>query len=161
MSDQNVGVGSEHKRFAVITSSTTYLVINIALAILIIVVIAAILSGTIMLAVVEGISMEPLLQTGDVVFVVKTSPSQIKVGDVIVYHRYGGGFIIHRVIEIRRISPTTTGLVFITKGDNNPYPDPPVPASQVVGKVVSIGHLVIKIPALGVISLWFKSILRH
>ncbi len=161
MNTSEVGVSSKHKRFAVLTSSNTYLIINIVLATLIVIVIVAILSGTVMLAVVEGISMEPLLQTGDVVVVIKTSPTHIRVGDVIVYHRYGGGFIIHRVIEIKKLGTASNGLVFITKGDNNPYPDPPVLANQVVGKVLSVGDSVIKIPALGIISLWFKSLLHH
>jgi signal peptidase len=114
-------------------------------------------SGQSYIAVVSGSSMEPILSTGDVVFISPVrSPSEIGLGDVIVYKSQGGRYIIHRVINIISIGGKT---YFITKGDNNPIPDtfgygyPGVPFENIVGKVVSISGGVVKIPYIGIISL--------
>jgi signal peptidase len=114
-------------------------------------------SGQSYIAVVSGSSMEPILSTGDVVFIFPVrSPSEIGLGDVIVYKSQGGRYIIHRVINIISIGGKT---YFITKGDNNPIPDtfgygyPGVPFENIVGKVVSISGGVVKIPYIGIISL--------
>jgi signal peptidase len=114
-------------------------------------------SGQSYIAVVSGSSMEPILSTGDVVFISPVrSPSEIGLGDVIVYKSQGGRYIIHRVINIISIEGKT---YFITKGDNNPIPDtfgygyPGVPFENIVGKVVSISGGVVKIPYIGIISL--------
>lgn len=83
--------------------------------------------------VVDGISMLPTLQSGDVVFIVHVNPTDINVGDVIVY-RFTGNFygiylsnalIIHRVIYKYYYNGV---LCFVTKGDNNPLPDPGYPS---------------------------------
>ncbi|MEX0682403.1 MAG: signal peptidase I [Dehalococcoidia bacterium] len=96
-------------------------------------------------SVVSGVSMEPSMSLGDVVLMRETDPENIKVGDVIQY-RVPSGSIFHRVIEIEE---TTTGLVFITQGDNNNTPDDPVLQSQVEGRIVytipKVGWVPIKI----------------
>lgn len=83
--------------------------------------------------VVDGRSMLPTLQTGDIVFIEKVNPADIRVGDVIVY-RFTGNFygiyldnalIIHRVIYRYYHNGI---LCFVTKGDNNPFPDPGYPS---------------------------------
>ena len=71
--------------------------------------------------------MLPAIQPGDVV-IIDTRPENIQVGDVIIY-KYGTKLMGHRVIAIVEEG-------FITKGDNNPYPDNLVPNKAVVGKVV-------------------------
>jgi signal peptidase len=119
--------------------------------------IASLVSGQSYIAVVSGSSMEPILSTGDVVFIQPVkSPSEIRVGDVIVYRSQAGRYIIHRVINMINVG----GKVYlITKGDNNPVPDifgpgyPGVPFESIVGKVVSIEGDVLKIPYIGIISL--------
>jgi signal peptidase I, archaeal type len=84
--------------------------------------------------VVDGNSMLPTLQTGDLVLIVKENPTTISVGDVIVY-KYTGPFygvylsnvyIIHRVVYIYYNNEV---LCFVTKGDNNPLPDPGSPST--------------------------------
>jgi len=119
--------------------------------------IVSLLSGQSYVAVVSGTSMEPILSTGDVVFILPVkSPSEISLGDVIVYKSQSGRYIIHRVINMVSAGDKA---YFVTKGDNNPIPDtfgygyPGVPFENVVGKVVSIGGSVLKIPYVGVISL--------
>ncbi|MGC9071172.1 MAG: signal peptidase I [Acidilobus sp.] len=124
--------------------------------------------------VVDGRSMLPTLQSGDLVFVVKVPPSDIRVGDVIVY-RFTGNFygiplnnvlIIHRVIDIYYHNGT---LCFVTKGDNNQLPDPGypsycgyvslygtdvsgVPYWFILGKVIG-GRTPFTIPYVGALSL--------
>lgn len=115
--------------------------------------IASTISGQSYIAVVSGISMEPILSTGDLVIILPVKdPSEIHVGDVVVYKSVSGRYIIHRVINITNIGGDT---YFIIKGDNNPIPDPaPVPFESIVGKVISINGSVLKIPYMGVISLF-------
>jgi|Deesub1362B_J571_1020462.scaffolds.fasta_scaffold23399_2 signal peptidase len=111
------------------------------------------ISGITLLAVVEGRSMEPLLQTGDLVLVIRSGADGITVGDVIVYRKSDGSFIIHRVVQIKK---NGNMVYFVTKGDNNRFEDPPIPEESVIGKVAGVNHMVFKIPLLGYISLAFK-----
>lgn len=129
-------------------------VIDTVIFILVISFLALNLLGIVTLAVVEGKSMEPTLQTGDLVLVVKVSPENIRVGDVIVYKKPDGTFIIHRVIKIKNVD---NQFYYVTQGDNNPIPDGPgIPYGNVIGKVVSVGNAPIKVPAIGYLSLMFR-----
>jgi len=70
-----------------------------------------------------GVSMEPTLQSGNLILIEEVAPSEVKVGDIIVYKvpaaiqdHYGYPPIIaHRVIKIN----TERGINFRTKGDNS------------------------------------------
>jgi signal peptidase len=132
------------------------------------------------LAVVSGVSMEPLLHSGDVVFIEKVNPSNVKVGDIIVYKWVNGKYIIHRVVKVYEFNGK---LCFVTWGDDrrtNPIPDPGypsicgyikvedplsgstliasgIPSSEVIGKVVQIGNYIFKIPYIGTLALVIKS----
>ncbi|MEM4572576.1 MAG: signal peptidase I [Zestosphaera sp.] len=121
-------------------------VVDITIALAFIAVLTLILTGTLTLAVVEGKSMEPLLWTGDVVVVYKSS--EIRVGDVVIYESRGS-YIIHRVIEVR-------SNCYRIKGDNNPIPDGCIPKELIAGKVLSIGNSVIKIPGVGYLTLLMR-----
>ncbi len=149
----------------------------LVVAALIVVIVIAHVGLGLTAVIVDGRSMLPTLQSGDLVFVVRALPSQIKVGDVIVY-RFTGNFygyylqkalIIHRVIYIYYHGDT---MCFVTKGDNNPLPDPGypgycgfvevngtavsgVPYNVVVGVVVG-GKDPIAIPYIGSLSLELK-----
>ncbi len=112
-------------------------------------------SRVIMFAVVEGKSMEPLLQTGDVVIVINAGISKPNVGDVVVYRKADGTYVIHRVIAI-----DYANSCLIIKGDNNLMPDGCIASSRVVGKVLSVGTSVIKVPGLGYITLLFKALFK-
>jgi len=117
------------------------------------------------LAVVEGYSMYPLLREGDVVFAYKAPPEQIKPGHIIIFEGVGGKLIIHRVVEVKRVGD---GFYYVTKGDNNQIPDIMhfssgigIPYERVKGIVVSVNNAVVKIPYLGYLSIWFRSLLKH
>ena len=122
---------------------------------LIIVLIVLSLTRTIMFAVVEGKSMEPILQTGDLVIVVKKSVKALKVGDVIVYERPSGEFIIHRIVNILKLR---SGLIIIPKGDNNPVPDGEIPSSWIVGEVLEVNNAIVKFPGLGYVTLSLRAL---
>lgn len=112
------------------------------------------------LAAVDGESMLPTVREGDLVILLKVSdPSEIKVGDVVVYRSVGDRLIIHRVIEVLRVGDE---YFYVTKGDNNFFPDIGdsiygVSFSRIVGKVFSINGHIFKVPYLGYLSLWFRS----
>jgi signal peptidase len=100
-------------------------------------------------------SMEPVYYEGDVVVIKKVDPSELKVGDIIVFEAVGGGIpIVHRIEEIIE---EDDALYFVTKGDNNPFQDtyysPGVPGPKVIGTPV------LKIPKVGWISIWFRRLL--
>ncbi len=134
-------------------------------AIVILLILKVVLHTEIPIAAVASGSMLPTLERGDLVFVMGTSPKDIKVGDIIVYHSCQGPYIIHRVIAIKYINNT---YYFVTKGDDNPGTDywlgqfvdcatgkplPGVPQSRVAGKVITVGGYVIKVPYLGYVAL--------
>jgi signal peptidase len=90
---------------------------------------------------VTGTSMAPSVKEGDLIKYEKISPSEIEVGDIIVYripplvqkYRDCPLVVTHRVVEIRG---TTVGLYYRTKGDNNPAQDPwSVEYGDIIGKV--------------------------
>lgn len=122
-------------------------VIKYLIAILVVVAFFEVLkvaSGTdVPLAIVEGTSMLPTLHDGDVVMLVGAKPSDLKVGDIIVY-KYGSKFIIHKIIHVE---VKDGKYFFITQGENNRVPDPyPVSEDQVVGRVVCV-----LIPRVGIV----------
>lgn len=128
------------------------------LAVIVLTIIARTYLADIPVAVVKGNSMLPLLREGDIVFIVKANPSEIKEGDVIVFWTPNNAtLIIHRVIKVMWSKNTA---YYITKGDNNPFEDKyysiGVPYSKVVGKVASIGNSVYKIPYIGHLALIFR-----
>lgn len=97
------------------------------------------------LVIVSGRSMLPTLQVGDLVVGVKSS---FRVGDVVIWCASPTYCVIHRVIKI-------SGNVIVTKGDNNPAPDPPIPKSLVKYKVVLIIRKHLWLPAvLGILAVY-------
>lgn len=77
---------------------------------------------------VSGSSMLPALWPGDVLDVRRSAV--IRPGDLVVFQRYGR-LITHRVVAC------TSDLV-TTKGDRLRYPDEPVTASEILGRVVGV-----------------------
>jgi len=134
----------------------------------------AVLATEVPLAVVKSTSMTPTLNVGDIVIIVGIKPSEIHVGDIIIYnerimvqsfrdiHRYKpvkmDYIIIHRVVEVYH-DPKTGKYYFITKGDNNAIRDPwIVPEDGILGKAVTVKlngvEYIVKIPYIGFLSLY-------
>ncbi len=84
-------------------------------------------------------SMEPDYMVGDILICKEKEPSQIKVGDNVVYlgakQDYTGKVITHSVVEIQRNEQGE--YLFKTKGIANTVEDPLVHQDQVYGTVVS------------------------
>jgi len=90
-------------------------------------------------------SMEPTISAGDVIIVNSVAASQIGEGDVITYG--GERPTTHRVIGVTQQDGEPA---FQTKGDANDSPDPGVvPASEVNGKVMTLGGALFVIPFIG------------
>lgn len=87
-------------------------------------------NGPVTLSVGVGCSMWPTIKPGDLVIAVKTGPGGFHPGDIVIYRR-GDVFVSHRVIRI-------IGDVVITKGDNNPVADDPVPVESVRYRVAAV-----------------------
>ncbi len=88
---------------------------------------------------VTGASMIPSIWPGDIVTVERQETAPYLEGDIVLRKR-DGLLCIHRVVGERF---QDSRAVLITRGDSNSYDDSPLPASDVLGKVVSIqrGHL--------------------
>jgi signal peptidase len=66
-------------------------------------------------------SMYPTFITGDIIIVQKVNPSDLRVGDIIVFNRpYSDTPVVHRIIQIVNEG---NSLEFKVKGDFNPIPD--------------------------------------
>ena len=92
-------------------------------------------------------SMTPEYPVGALVYVKECPPEQIKVGDVLTYVANEDLLVVtHRVVSIDRENRS-----FITQGDVNKDPDPPVIYENVIGTVR------FSIPQLGYVSTYFTS----
>lgn len=142
----------------VLTRGKVFLAITIVLFMVLVVILALSLSHEAPAAIVKGRSMFPLLREGDIIFILRCSPEEIRTGDVVIYRsRYGGRLIIHRVIDIKYKDGVR---YFVTKGDNNPGVDFTefdsqlgVNQARIVGKVFSINNYVFKVPYIGNLAL--------
>ncbi|MBD5391106.1 hypothetical protein HDR67_03785 [bacterium] len=77
---------------------------------------------------VNGKSMQPLLHANDVVEI--AAIDSVHVGDILLYRRENGQFVLHRV---RKIEPN--GYTFV--GDHQALVEKNISASQLIGKVIS------------------------
>ncbi len=101
------------------------------------------IAGYQMYVVLSG-SMNPAFNTGSIVFVKPTEPTEIAEGDIITFSSSDDAtrLTTHRVVGLN----WDNGLSFITRGDANNVNDPsPVPAENIVGRVTGsvpyIGYL--------------------
>ncbi len=82
-------------------------------------------------------SMVPEYNLWDMIIIKKTDPSEIKIGDDVVYQGKVGDFadkiVTHRVIEWKY---SDNSYKFITKGIANDIEDPEIDENQIYGKVL-------------------------
>lgn len=87
-----------------------------------------------------GMSMWPTFKPGDALLLDDLNPSELAVGDVVVFlpshsARHPGSLVCHRIIAIE----TTGGMLwFTTQGDYNRKPDIKWSEEQLVGRVVEV-----------------------
>lgn len=87
----------------------------------------------------DGKSMHPTIQEGEKITVEPVAPSDVKVGDIILY-RFDRGVIAHRVVSIENAnnSALSPHHLFLLHGDASDTCDEPVELGQILGKVVSV-----------------------
>lgn len=94
-------------------------------------------------------SMEEELFPGDVAIIKKCNSNDVVVGDIIEY-QMEGYTVIHRIVEKNQRNGE---FFFVTKGDNNKYPDAKeVTEGQLIGKVI------FKIKYIGYPAIWLHLI---
>ena len=97
------------------------------------------------MAAVSSQSMWPTLRKGDLIFLQGVDkPEDLQVGDIIAF-QHPKGMTVHRVVEIG-------GDLITTKGDANPAEDTPIRFDMVVGRVLTIGGRLAKVPHVGSIA---------
>ena len=99
-------------------------------------------------AVILTDSMEPHINSNDLIVTAPVSGNDLRTGEVIMYHVTLGNStyqIVHRIVGVQSGS---SGVYYVTRGDNRNYTDPwKVYPDQVVGKVVLV------VPRVGVV--WY------
>ena len=81
-----------------------------------------------------GTSMLPSLWPGDLLAIQSAAYDEVVSGDIVLVMR-DNRFFVHRVVERRRVQD---GFSWITRGDAMPHNDPPVGASELLGRVAGI-----------------------
>jgi signal peptidase I len=89
-------------------------------------------SGSLRLG-VTGWSMLPAIWPGDTLMIERVSGDAVSAGEIVLYRRDGRLFV-HRLVTDGR----TQGAELVTRGDAMPAPDPPMPETDLLGRVLSI-----------------------
>ena len=97
-------------------------------------------------------SMEPKYHVGSLIYVQKTDPMILEVGDPVTYRMPDGTVVTHRIIEVLTDESEPDTLYFATKGDANATPD-----SAAVHYRNVIGKPVFSIPYLGYVSNYIQN----
>lgn len=103
------------------------------------------------ISIVSGNSMLPTLRSGDIVVGFSTYLSKFNINDTVICCFTFSHCVIHRVVNF-------SAAHIVTKGDNNPLPDPPVPIGFAKYKVVlAIPFGVWFFPVLAAVSFYLYS----
>jgi len=81
----------------------------------------------------KGHSMYPTLKPGDIGFIEKCSPEQLKIGDIVVF-KANNLLVGHRLIDMYFDKGVR---VFVTKGDKSPTIDAPFSGNELLGRMTS------------------------
>jgi hypothetical protein len=95
------------------------------------VLLAALQDGGPLVLTVRGASMAPGLADGDRIEIAR--PRLYLPGDVVAFADPEDRLVVHRLLGFR---PWRGGLAAVTRGDACPRPDPPVPRSRLLGRVI-------------------------
>lgn len=109
--------------------TTHFITLVVVLSLFILILLGRFMYFPVGLSLVSGYSMYPSLKPGDLLVNVHKDLVGYDVGDVVVWCSSPVYCTVHRVVEFR-------GDYVVTKGDNNPSEDPPVPESYIRYKVV-------------------------
>jgi len=108
---------------------------------------------------VRGSSMLPSLFPGDVLTFRQCSPSEIVVGDIVLFLREGRCFI-HRVAERKAVGGDSR---ILTRGDALPACDAPVGETEVLGRLMAVERKGWRLPPprLGPVRSLVAGVVRH
>ena len=95
-------------------------------------------------------SMEPVYHVGSMIYVQKTDPMALQVGDPVTYYTGNGSIVTHRVVEV--VNDPVYGHCYRTKGDANNIEDGSL---LTPGKVIGIP--VFTVPYLGYVALYVQN----
>jgi len=84
--------------------------------------------------VARGDSMYPSIRDGDAIRVQPCDGEPLSVGDIVLA-KAARGLTAHRVVRVREREGT---VEITTRGDNCLRPDPPLPRSAILGRVVGV-----------------------
>ena len=135
---------AERRGISVFGIVSTALTVMLALVALAIVLLNVGFMGYKSMVVISG-SMSPGIGIGDVVITEEAIIEELRVNDVVKYHR-GGKDIVHRVIDIDH---SDDGILLTTKGDANNTVDRPGATSEEL-----LGRVVMRLPKVGIFTIW-------
>lgn len=95
-------------------------------------------------------SMEPAYHVGSMIYVQKTDPMALDVGDPVTYRMGDGNIVTHRIVEV--VNDSVKGRCYRTRGDANNVDD-----SKLLTPGNVIGKPVFTIPYLGYISVFVQN----
>ncbi len=78
-----------------------------------------------------GFSMSPFVRSEDKVLVRKVQAGQLRIGDIILYHRRGQKSICHRLV---RKAYEQNRVMLYTRGDNTSGSDSSIPEDCLIGR---------------------------
>jgi len=84
-----------------------------------------------------GRSMYPSIREGELITVEPVVPSDVKLGDIVLY-RSQRGLIAHRVVGSSPAQSSVLGPHYFLRGDASLSCDKPVEARQILGRVASV-----------------------
>ncbi|WP_425517336.1 signal peptidase I [Paenibacillus solanacearum] len=106
----------------------------------------------------HGASMLPFIRTGDICRFEPIDLSRLKKGDIVLFLDNPGRLVGHRCIG--RMQSEKEALI-VCKGDSNLYPDEPVPANRVIGRMTSIRkRLIVFSTSVSWMKLWGWLVIR-
>lgn len=106
----------------------------------------------------HGVSMFPLIRTGNICRFKPFCEKELKTGDILLYFSDSGLLVGHRYLRQRSDGMQ---ILFICKGDSQAKDDPPLRREQLIGTLVSIRKLRMVLRAdSALLSGWSKVITR-
>lgn len=82
----------------------------------------------------QGGSMWPQIRPGDILTVQACQPGDLRLGDLILFRSLPGKALVHRLIKF---DAACDPIHYQARGDALVYPDPGVPADQILGRVTA------------------------
>ena len=83
----------------------------------------------------SGSSMRPTIEEGDLMTVVPTRATTLRVRDIVIFATESDTALIHRLVKVTKRDGCVYG---IARGDNSEMPGLPFPLTRAVGQVIAV-----------------------